>query len=398
MSEEEWEEFLYPDVYSIALDKAVGIVNAMKKAWKYVQPIYERLEDEIRSKVRVLGKPSNSYDVIAVDSTFTPTISLRGIRTGFILLAAVTYPKPERPIFRLKTFKGKFDEEEEPSSTPSVIAKKAEILVIRDLLRRNDFDVLVRDGDFPPANVLFSSKSWAKLAELAHEVMKMAKEKNKGLVGLVKRISTSMIAYKFLGDEFIKIVEGAPGKAYKSVVSDLLSDPVLGWLMLDAGEYIEIGKYGDEFGDLKFAVSYFSTMVKRRESYIKRMTALLNRYNLFNDVKIAFYRPPFSGGPVIKLTGFNIDLEDFASFSAKATRGPTYPDFINLADTACIEHARVMKPEMIMLDALRVASAKEGLDDLCFRGRRADLVALQNVQKIYLFFKSVRGGSAQLRE
>ncbi len=396
MSEEEWEEVLDPDVYSIALDKAVGIVNAMKKAWEYVQPVYEELEDKIRSEVRILREPSKSYDVIAVDSTFTPTISLRGIRTGFVLLAAVTYPKPDRPLFRLKTFRDKFDEEEEPSSLPSAAAKKAEILVMRDLLRkREDFDVLVRDGDFPPANALFSSKIWAGLTELAHEVMKMAEEKNKGLVGLVKRISTSMIAYKFLGDDLIRVIEEAPRKAYKSVVSDLLSDPVLGWLMLDAGEYIEIGRYGDDFGGLKFAVSYFSTMVKRKESYIKRMTELLDHYELFNDVKIAFYRPLFSGGPVIKLTGFNIDLEDFASFSAKATRGPTYPDFINLADTACIEHARVMKPEMIMLDALRVASAKEGLDELRFRGRRADLVALQNVQKIYLFFKSVRGESAR---
>lgn len=104
-------------------------------------------------------------------------------------------------------------------------------------------------------------------------------------------------------------------------------------------------------------------------------------------MEVGFYRPFARGSPVVKLTGFNLDLEDFASFSASCTKGPSYPDFINLADTACIEHARTLRPEMIMLDALKVASESEGLSKLGFRGRRADLVALQNVQKLHVFYR-----------
>ncbi len=389
MSEEEWvEDILDPDIYAVALTKARRIVSSMRRAWEYLTPVYERLESSVRTSVSKLKEPSRAYDVIAIDSTFSPTLSLRGLRAGFVLLAAITYPKPRRPIFRLRPVRSGFDEEEEPSSLPSIVAKREELKMMRDILAEmSEFDVLVRDGDFPPADAIFELRRRAKLTDLSHEVMKLAKERERGVVGLVKRISTSLIAYKFLGREFSEILDSAPDGVPKPVVSDLLSDPVVGWLLLDPGEFISVGKYGDDYAGSKFAVSYFSSMVKKEEYYTNRMSSVLERNPLFNEVEVGFYRPFARGSPVVKLTGFNLDLEDFASFSASCTKGPSYPDFINLADTACIEHARTLRPEMIMLDALKVASESEGLNKLRFRGRRADLVALQNVQKLHVFYR-----------
>ncbi len=388
---EEWgEDLLDPDVYSVALEKARKIAGSMREAWEYLLPVYERLAPVIRGDIRELSESHEEYEVIAVDSTFSPTLSLRGLRAGFILLAAVTYPRPSRPIFRLKPVRsGLRDEDEDPSDAiVSVRAKKEELLLIRDILiHRDDYDVVVRDGDLPPADAVLELRRRTGITSLSHEVLELAKKKDKGLVGLVKRISTSLIAYRYLGKELLEIVNSRPEGVPQGVVWDLLSDPVLAWLMLDPGESLSVGKYGEEFDDMRFIVSYFSSMVRGKEKYIKRMNKRLNDFPLFNEVEVMFYRPRASGAPVVKLTGFNVDMWEFSSFSAGSTRGPSYPDFINLADTACIEHARSIRPEMVMLDALRVASESEGLSRLKFRGRRADLVSLQNVQKLHLFYR-----------
>ncbi len=388
---EEWgEDLLDPDVYSVALEKARKIAGSMREAWEYLLPVYERLASVVRRDVRELSESHKEYGVIAVDSTFSPTLSLRGLRAGFILLAAVTYPKPSRPIFRLKPVRsGLRDEDEDPSDAiVSVRAKKEELLLIRDILiHRGDYDVVVRDGDLPPADAVLELRRRTGITSLSHEVLELAKKKDKGLVGLVKRISTSLIAYRYLGMELLEIMNSRPEGVPQGVAWDLLSDPVLAWLMLDPGEFLSVGKYGEEFDGMRFIVSYFSSMVRGKEKYIKRMNKRLEEYPLFNEVEVSFYRPRASGAPVVKLTGFNVDMWGFSSFSAGSTRGPSYPDFINLADTACIEHARSIRPEMVMLDALRVASESEGLSRLKFRGRRADLVSLQNVQKLHLFYR-----------
>ena len=391
MEDGEWsEEVLDPDVYTMALERARRIVDSMKDAWNYLLPVYERIASDVRGDARRLGEPSREFQVVAVDSTFSPTLSLRGLRTGFILLAAVTYPRPSRPTFRLKPVRGGLGgEDEEPSDTiVSVRAKKEELLLIKDILaRRDDYDVVVRDGDLPPADALLGLRRSTGIIELSHEVLELARRRGKGLVGLIKRISTSLIAYRYLGEELIEIVDSRPSNLPRSVVWDLLSDPVIAWLMLDPGEFLHLGRYGEEFNGMRFIVSYFSSMVRRGERYIERMNRRLESHPMFNEVEVSFYRPWARGAPVIKLTGFDVDMWDFASFSANSTRGPSYPDFINLADTACIEHARSVRPEMVMLEALRVASESEGLNKLTFRGRRADLVALQNVQKLHLFFR-----------
>ncbi len=389
MSDVEWEEdLLDPDIYSVALSRARKITAYMRKAWEYLAPVYNKLEGFLRKKVSRLSDPSKEYEVIAIDSTFSPTLSLRGLRAGFILLAAITYPKARRPIFRLKSIRGEFSEEEESySSLSSVMAKREELRLMEDIiLRREDFDILVRDGDFPPADAIFQLRKRLDITGLSYRIMEHAKAKKKGLIGLVKRISTSLIAYRFLGSELMEILDNAPEDIPRSIISDLLSDSVIGWLLMDSGEFISIGKYGDEYEGSKFAISYFSSMVRRKKRYVNRMTSLFTQNPLFNDVEVGFYRPHVVNGPLIKLTGFNLDLKDFAGYSAKHTRGPSYPDYINLADTACIEHAKTLRPEVIMLDALRVASEIEGLNKLSFRGRRADLVALQNVQKLYVFY------------
>ncbi len=395
MSDEEWEEdLLDPDIYSVALDRARKITIHMRKAWEYLIPIYNKLEDFLRKNVSKLSNPSKEYEVIAIDSTFSPTLSLRGLRAGFILLAAITYPKAERPIFRLRSIRGEFSEEEESYSyLSSVMAKREELKLMEDIIsRRDDFDVLVRDGDFPPADAIFQLRKKLDITGLSHRIMEYAKAKGKGLVGLVKRISTSLIAYKFLGSELMEVLDNAPKDIPRSIISDLLSDSVVGWLLMDSGEFLSIGRYGDEYEGSKFAISYFSSMVRRKRRYVERMESLFLQNPLFNDVEVGFYRPSVVNGPVIKLTAFNLDLKDFAEYSAKHTRGPSYPDYINLADTACIEHAKTLRPEIIMLDALRVASELEGLNKLSFRGKRADLVALQNVQKLYVFYGRKKRG------
>ncbi len=393
MSDVEWKgDLLDPDIYSAALDRARKITIHMRRAWKYLIPIYDKLGRFLRENVLRLGDPPKEYEIVAIDSTFSPTLSLRGLRAEFILLAAVTYPKARRPIFRLKSIREDFNEEEELySSLSSVMAKREELKLMEDIIsRREDFDILVRDGDFPPADAIFQLRKGSSITGLSHRIMKHAKAKKKGLVGLVKRISTSLIAYKFLGSELMEIIDNAPKDIPRPILSDLLSDSIIGWLLMDPGEFINVGRYGDEYEDSKFTISYFSSMVRRKRHYVDRMASLFLQNPLFNDVEVGFYRPHAINGPVIKLTGFNLYLKNFAEYSAKHTRGPSYPDYINLADTACIEHSKTLRPEVIMFDALRVASELEGLDKLSFRGRRADLVALQNVQKLYVFYERER--------
>ncbi len=383
MEEAPEDEVLFPDIYVSAKRSAERILDKFIEAWEVVKPVYERVEARISPlKGRLRDNPS-SYRVSAVDSTFTSAMALRGYKANFILLAAVFYPDPKRPIFSFFPVRNTFEEEE---FTPSFEVKYREVLMMRQVMRQHgdSFDVLVRDGDFPPTYTLFP-RSKRKLAEISHEVMKMAQSLNKGVSGLVKRISTSLIAYRFMDDfqEFLDSLEGI-----KRFALDLLSDSMLADVLLNPGEFLLLEKYGEEFNGSSFIAGYFSSLRSRdRDKHREEIERRLEEYPLFKEVQVIYYKPMTHNPGLVKLTGFNLDLVDFASFSSQVTSGGQFPDYINLADMACLEHAKHMKPDLVMFNALNTTFRdKKYTDKLKYKGKTLRILGIQNVQKYWLYF------------
>ena len=376
------DEILFPDIYISAKKLAESILDSFLDAWKEVEPLYRKIESSLRKGV--LREDPNEYRVAAVDSTFTTALALRGYRANFILLAAIFYPEPKKPVFDFYPVRNMMEDEE---FTPSYEVKYREVRMMLAMLKNhsNDFDVLVRDGDFPPTYVLFP-RSRRRLAEISHEVLSKAKERGKGVVGLVKRISTSLIAYRYLDDfqEFLDSLD----KRVKRYALDLLSDSMVGDLLLNPGEYIELERYGDDFRGSSFIAGYFSSLrSSNREKHKKGIEERLNEYNLFKEVGVIYYKPRVTNPSLVKLTGFNVDLKEFASYSSAKTTGHQFPDYINLADMACLEHARHVKPDLVMFNALNTTLRdKKYARKLRYKGKPLRILGIQNVQKYWVYF------------
>ncbi|RLG53139.1 MAG: hypothetical protein DRN99_07050 [Thermoproteota archaeon] len=385
MLEEELEEVLDADIYAAALKAAEEAVESIAEAWELAKPYLEEAEPKVREMASMLGEPLRDYRVAAVDSTFTPALALRGFHASVVVLARVLYPSEARPKFKLEVLHPARESEEEEASPSSGDVKEAEVKFMLEVADGGGFDVLVRDGDYPPVDALFPTTRGRRLAPPCEKLMEKALAAGFGLAGLVKRVRTALIAYRVLGEspfeEAARLRDRNPSVA--SAFMELLSDSVLGWLMLEPGECLHIGSYGDDVDGSSMIAAYFSARTWRKQP-LERITTVLDRHKLFKRVEVAYYRPQGELAPLVKLTGFNLDLKDFAAYSLKYTRGPAYPDYINLADTACLEYARTVKPEDIMLLALYTASHARGLHKLRFRGRSPALLALQNIQKLTL--------------
>ncbi len=378
------DEVLFPDIYVLAKKSAERILDKFLEAWELVKPAYEEVESKLSSVKGNLRERPPNYRVSAVDSTFTSALALRGYKANFILLAAVFYPDPRRPIFSFFPVRNTFEDEE---YTPSFEVKYREVLMMKQVIKRHSehFDVIVRDGDFPPTYTIFP-RSRKKLAEASHEVMKIVRQLGKGVAGLVKRISTSLIAYRFM-DDFQGFLDSLDPRIRRFAL-DLLSDSMLANVLLEPGEYLLLEKYGDEFNGSSFIAGYFSSLrIKDREKHREGIEKRLEEYPLFKEVQVVYYKPRTHNPGPVKLTGFNLDLVDFASFSALSTAGGQFPDYINLADMACLEHARHMKPDLVMFNALNTAfRGKKYANKLKYKGKPLRILGIQNVQKYWLYF------------
>ncbi len=334
------------------------------------------ISENFQGKVKRYSEPENEYSIVAVDSSYDPLPLDLFIGT----LCAIVYGYVHYPSGRYKLSTTilpvrQLSEKEESSRLVSLHADLLELKTMRKCLKHDKlhFNTLVRDGDFPPTEIFFKPYHEAKeafrnrLIEVTKNIFSIAQELDIGVVGIVKRIRTSLIAFKAgMGGELI-------GK---------LGDLLVASAVLGEGEYLILGRYGDLIDNEPL----FPTYLKRRtgsKNIISTWKELVDTVPQIEDVVIAYYKPSTRIANPIKLLCWNIDIDDFIKFCiAHTPQYPPYPDFLNLIDKICLEYSKSLKISDLMWYALANVLERKGMRYIDTHKGSIDLLRPSSIQKL----------------
>ena len=352
------EELLEQDpfagtVWTKIYERTREFVRSLHEAIREVRGDLEELVEEVRKRKARIPNSSRKYVVAVVDSTYTPmAIDTYVSRIAGVVYGYLIYPSRRRPEISVEIVDLRSPSEgRAPESSVSRAATILEIAALLSLLERREserglsFDVVVRDGDFPPAEAIYLRSSRTgyvrRARELSRRVLREASSLGVGVAGIVKRISSSLIAFKLLGERVFEEREKRR--------MGFFSDAFVARIALRPGEYLELGKYGEDFGGEPLISSYFSKLMRRK------IDEILDECPEFGEIEIAYYRPPFPSSPVVKVLAFNVDVEDFVAYCSSVST-TSYPQFLNLIDKAVLEYARGVNIESLLYLALQKAA------------------------------------------
>ena len=383
-------------------------IQIHKKAEKFVHQLGEAIDEaewyleEILKQARkdvkkIKTGTDRDYKIAVVDSTFTPMcIDTYVARISAVVYGYLIYPSSQMPeisaqIIDLKGYSEGKDVDESISKAATMIEVRTILALLMKLERGEvDFNTLVRDGDFPPTEAIFGhpkSRYIRDVRDLSNKILEKALEKNVGVAGLIKRISSSLITFKYIGDEVfskareLESLERASSKFFRG----FFTDAFIARLLLKPGEYIYIGRYGDEVNGEKFISSYFSVVLGK-----KRKLKVLDEYPIFSRVEVAYYRAHNPAAPIVKVLSFNLDPEDFIAYCASRS-SKSYPSFLDLIDTAVLEYAKRVNLESLLYLALQKA-ARERLANRRINGKNVSFaLSALNRQKINILLSWLRG-------
>ncbi|RLE63784.1 MAG: hypothetical protein DRJ38_06765 [Thermoprotei archaeon] len=368
--------------------------EAVDEAKWYLEEILKQARKDVKE---IKTRKNKDYKIAVVDSTFTPMcIDTYVARISAVVYGYLIYPSSQMPeisaqIIDLKGYSEGKEVDESISKAATLIEVKTMLALLRKLENGEvNFNTLIRDGDFPPTEAIFGhpkSSYIRDIRDLSHKILEKASKKNVGIAGLIKRISSSLITFKYMGNEvFSKARElESSGKASAKFFRGFFTDAFIARLLLKPGEYIYIGEYGDKVDGEKFISSYFSMVLGR-----KRKLKVLNEYPIFSRVNVAYYRAYNPAAPVVKVLSFNLDLEDFIAYCASRSF-KSYPSFLDLIDTAVLEYARRVNLESLLYLALQKA-ARERLSKRRIDGKNISFaLSALNRQKINILLSWLRG-------
>ena len=363
--------------------------SSTKYVRKYVEEVKSRrdelttLLERARKDVRKIPELTRKYKIAVVDSSYTPmSLDTYAGSLYLVILGYLIYPTRIPPRITAYIYSSEIigSEEEEPEYKISKIAKLNELKSLKLLLHKREnneveFDVIVRDGDMPPAEVFFfkQTKYLTKVKKTSAQVFSHAKSLGVGVAGIVKRIRSSLLSYKYLN------IARTPS---------FMSDAFISRVLLNPGEYIYIGKYGDiidKESNLTLAAGYFMNAIK--SGY--RCLQVLDEYPEFKDVHILYYRSFHPTAPPVKLLLYNVNPSEFVSFcSHRGKKG--YPSFLNLIDMAVLTYST-----SINLEALLTLALKKASEDILRETKEKINISFAfdplNRQKAELFYRIIRG-------
>ncbi|MCD6457501.1 MAG: hypothetical protein B6U95_01410 [Thermofilum sp. ex4484_82] len=357
--EDPFANTVWLQIHKRARNFVASLDDAVEEARSYI----EKLLKTARRDVKKLEERSvKNYNVAVVDSTFTPmcidtyVARISAIVYGYLLYPSNKMPEISAEIIDLKGYSEGKNVDESVSKAATLIEVKAISTLLKKLEGGGiDFNTIVRDGDFPPTEAIFGSQKSRyirDIKEISNSILVKAREHDVGVAGLIKRISSSLIAFKYTGEEiFLKARElENENKRSARFFRGFFTDAFIGRLLLKPGEYIFLGSYGDEIDGESFISRYFSVVLGK-----KRKLQVLDEYPSFSSVKVAYYRANHPASPLVKVLAFNMDTVDFLAYCASRSFS-SYPVFLDLIDTAVLEYARRVNLESLLYLALQKAS------------------------------------------
>ncbi|RLE87632.1 MAG: hypothetical protein DRJ49_06185, partial [Thermoprotei archaeon] len=278
------------------------------KLEKEVEKLVEELQSEsyqvlvhlrnilttIRGNIRKYSEPMDNYSIAAVDSSYDPLpLDLFMGTLCAIVYGYVHYPSGEYKLSTTILPVRQLTEKEEPSRLVGLHADLLELKTMYRCLEQPDihFDILVRDGDFPPTEILFKPYHETReafrrrLIEATRKIFDRASKLDVGVVGVVKRIRTSLIAFKTNMEEKLTI---------------RLNDLLVASSVLGEGEYFVLGRYGDLIEDEPLFPAYLKKRTDSR-TIMRTWNELVELIPQIEDVVIAYYKPRSKIANPIKL-------------------------------------------------------------------------------------------------
>jgi len=374
--EEEEKEFVSSTLLYNLYDKAKQYTKSFQKILNEEKNLIDEIYWNARDDVKKAKIRKFSEKIVAIDSSFEPIpMSLSIGKIAPIVIAYIIYPtniKPEISVIL------SIPEELEEVSDISFMAKINELIVMKNVLEKIDVKdniyAIIRDGEFPLNEIFFKpyyAKEREELMKILGKTYNLAKNKGIGLAGIVKRISTRHIAYKYLSkEEFKKICR----KKYT-----LLNDYILADIILERGEYLLLGDYHD-------IIRYFELINPKNKTNLKKVKENIDEIlpEVWNT-NIVLYKPYSNMETPVKLLSYRLNIEKILEICISSTPDyPPYPDFMNIVDKVSMEYSRELKINDLFWLMLRKAFQEEEISILEIAGKTKNILKFSNIQKLEL--------------
>ncbi|WP_456327289.1 DNA double-strand break repair nuclease NurA [Archaeoglobus sp.] len=260
---EDLELFIYPPAFLGAIGgvKKVARSEIREKVGEIVKASRE-LRENLRDKIKTIGKSSKSFSCIGIDSTWTsPHLELLYGDCALILYGClgseIREVRAEPVVYTGDDF----------SSFVWKRSIELERELATEILEKVDTDLLIFDGNIFPFPMVYAREwgEWVSVADKMRSLISLAEKKGVSLVGVVKRARSRYLSY-VLGRE-------AP-----------TNDKLLASIILENGEYVSLGRFGD------FLPDYLKIVHKDKgEDYIRRFKERCKELPL-DEVELVFYK------------------------------------------------------------------------------------------------------------
>ncbi|MGC8607423.1 MAG: DNA double-strand break repair nuclease NurA [Vulcanisaeta sp.] len=350
-----------------------------------VRDLRKVIED--RGLIKSIGSLTRAFNAYAIDSSYpTPPLELVGgvmtvLSYGYVGYLNGSY---DRYMTGEVVFEDVGEFERVITRRAQVRERELAIRLLRNKARgRKEVDLVILDGEIPmhplPYNLPVEGGVLARVTSIIGDLLDLALKTGVPLIGVVKRVRSRFLS--ILTNECLP-----------------MNDKLIASLVLNNGEYMVLGSYGDILPSW-VQINYSDCELRKRckgtgcdnvkELMNRRLNeGLMNLEQVFSgsshsglrmlrEIYVVFYKPR-NGAPAVKLEVFNpgnkISIDDIVTYLESQTTDTGYPFLLDRVD----EYVR-LDPKI--LDYVRSLIIK-GSKDL--NPALLTMLQLTNPQKAYL--------------
>ncbi len=342
---------------------------------------------EDKGLIKVIGSSSRALNAYAIDSSYpTPPLELIGgvmtvLSYGYVGYLNGSY---DRYMTGEVVFEDVNEFERVITRRAQVRERELAIKLLRDKAKgRREIDLVILDGEIPihplPYNLPVEGGVLSRAANVIGDLLGLAMRTETPIIGVVKRVRSRLLS--------VITNECLP-----------MNDKLIASLVLNNGEYMVLGSYGDVLPQW-VRINYSDCELRKRcrDGRCADIKDLMNRrlneglvnlekvfsgstnpdLRMLRDVYVVFYKPR-NGAPAVKLEIFNpgsrLSIEELVAYLESQTTDTGYPFLLDRVD----EYVR-LDPKV--LDYVRNLIIK-GSKDL--NPALLTMLQLTNPQKAYL--------------
>lgn len=296
---------------------------------------------ENKGLIKGIGSSTKTFNAYAIDSSYpTPPLELIGgvmtvLSYGYVGYLNGSY---DRYMTGEVVFEDVGEFERVITRRAQVRERELAIKLLREKTKgRKGVDLVILDGEIPvhplPYNLPVEGGVLARVTNVIGDLLDLAMKTKTPVVGVVKRVRSRFLS--------VLVNECLP-----------MNDKLIASLVLNNGEYIVLGSYGDILPQW-VKINYSDCELRKRckGSNCNDVKELMNRrlseglanldkvfsgsdhpgLKMLRDIYVVFYKPR-NGAPAVKLEIFNpnngVSIEELVAYLESQTTDTGYPPFL----------------------------------------------------------------------